>query len=220
MTRPDYTDITLVLDRSSSMGVIKEATIEAFNGFLASQRTGVGVARMTLIQFDDQYEPVCRGLPLDSVAPLTAGTYQPRGSTALLDAMGRAIQETGDRLRDLPEHERPGTVLFVTLTDGQENSSRQFTLHQVNDLINRQRETYRWEFVFLAANQDAIAAASQMGISASHAMTFGHTSGGTAACFDALDNQVHRLRKARSTGDTAAQVAFTQSERDAADSNG
>jgi hypothetical protein len=220
MTRPDFTDITLVLDRSGSMGVIKEATIEAFNGFLASQRTGVGIAHMTLIQFDEQYEPICRGLPLESVASLTGETYQPRGSTALLDAMGRAIGETGDRLRDMPEHERPGTVLFVTLTDGQENASRQFTLHQINDLISRQRDTYRWEFVFLAANQDAIAAASQMGIGASHAMTFSHSNGGTVACFDALDSQVHRLRKARSKGETSAKVAFTQSERDAADSDG
>lgn len=220
MTRPDYTDITLVLDRSGSMGAVKEATVEAFNGFVTSQRSGVGVARMSLVQFDDQYEPVFRAIPLAEVVPLTNETFQPRGSTALLDAMGRTIVETGERFRNMPEHERPGTVLFVTLTDGQENASRQYTLHQINDLIARQRDAYQWEFVFLAANQDAIAAAAQMGIQAGQALTFSHSAGGAAACFEALDEQVHELRRARAAGKASAKVAFTDTQRKASKKDG
>ena len=142
MTRPDLTDITFVLDRSGSMQPIKEATIEAFNGFVNSQRTGAGTAQMTLVQFDDQYELLYQALAIQQAPELTRQTYEPRASTALLDAMGRTMIATGERLRKLPEADRPGTVVFVTLTDGYENASREYTLQRINELIRVQRDQY------------------------------------------------------------------------------
>jgi Mg-chelatase subunit ChlD len=216
MTRPDLTDITFVLDRSGSMGSIKGATIESFNGFVHSQRTGAGTAQLTLIQFDDQYEQVYSATSLHQVPDLNEQTFVPRGATALLDAMGRAIAATGERLRQLPEHERPGNVVFVTLTDGYENASRDYSLLRLNEMIREQREKYSWQFVFLGANQDAIATAAKMDIGADHAMTFAATFGGTGAAFGAVDRKMHKMRHARFSGDASGSMKFDDEDREAA----
>lgn len=216
MARLDFTDITLVLDRSGSMGSVKAATIEAFNGFLQSQRGGAGSARLTLVQFDDQYELLYTARLLQAAPLLTDQSYQPRGSTALLDAMGRTIVATGDRLKVLPEQERPGTVMFVTLTDGFENASREYTLPRINEMIAHQRDRYSWQFVFLGANQDAIATAAKMGIGAAQALTFSHSPVGTRACVDALDGKLHAMRRKRLAGDAEEVLAFDEEDRRAA----
>jgi hypothetical protein len=216
MTRADFTDITFVLDRSGSMASIKAATIESFNGFLLSQRGGAGTAQMTLVQFDDQFDTLYTSQPVADAPELTDATYQPRASTALLDAMGRTIVATGQRLARLPEAQRPGTVLFVTLTDGLENASREYTLPRLNQMIAEQRDKYAWQFIFLGANQDAIATAAQMGIGANQALTFSATPGGAAACLSAVNKQVHKVRRSRSAGDVTADFAFEESDRAAA----
>ncbi len=213
MTRYDLTDISFVLDRSGSMQAIKSATIEAFNGFLTSQRGGDGEARLTLVQFDDQYEVVYRGVPLIRAAELTEHSYQPRASTALLDAMGRTILATGERLRQLPEHERPGNVIFVTLTDGYENASREFTLPKVNELIRDQRDKYAWQFIFLGANQDAIATAAQMGVDAAQAMTYAASPSGTQGVMGALNRKMHKMRSACFGGAAGTKVEFDTEDR-------
>lgn len=216
MPRTDLTDITFVLDRSGSMQTIKQATIEAFNGFLTSQKQGDGSAQMTLVQFDDQYEMLYRAEPIALAPLLTEQTYQPRASTALLDAMGRTIVATGERLRLMPVDARPGTVLFVTLTDGLENASHEFTLHRVNELIREQRDKYAWQFVFLGANQDAIATAAQLGVGAAQAMTFAATEGGTRGVLGALSDKLHRLRSACAKGYSGAPLEFDSEDRRAA----
>lgn len=213
MPRNDLTDITLVLDRSGSMSAVRESTITAFNEFLRSQRVAAGSARMTLVQFDNQYELLYEDVPIDRAKELNANTFVPRGSTALLDAMGRTIINTGNRLAALPEADRPGTVLFVTLTDGYENSSREFNLSRINAMIAEQRDTYSWEFVFLAANQDAIATAAQMGISADQALTFASSDQGVQASFQAVDSQVSHVRERRAAGEACAPIAFTPKQR-------
>lgn len=217
MPRPDYTDITLVLDRSGSMGAVREATIESFNGFLESQRSGAGVATFSLIQFDDQYEPVYAVRPISEAPPLSRETYQPRGSTALLDAIGRTIEETGQRYAAMPEAERPGAVVFVTLTDGLENASTLFTMARVNEMIARQRNVYGWQFVFLAANQDAIATAAGMGIGAAQAVTWAASPAGSAGVFAAMNVKMHKMRSDRAAGRTNAAFEFDEDDRAAAD---
>lgn len=215
MPRPDLTDITVVLDRSGSMDSIKDDTIEAFNGFLTSQRQGTGTARISLVQFDDRYDVVYEAVTVDRAPALNEKTFQPRGSTALLDAMGRAIDVTGWRLQQMAEAERPGTVLFVTLTDGLENSSREFTMDRLNAMISHQRDKYAWEFVFLAANQDAIATAAQLGINRGHALTFAASPEGVAASMGAFDGHVHARRRHMAAGGAAAEapIEFTPEER-------
>lgn len=216
MTRLNLTDITLVLDRSGSMQSIKQATIEAFNSFLASQKSGAGEAQMTLVQFDDQYELVYGAVPLARAPKLTEATYLPRASTALLDAMGRTILATGKRLNQLPEAQRPGTVVFVTLTDGFENASTEYTHSRVNDMIREQRDKYSWQFIFLGANQDAIATAAQLGVAAGQAMTFAANTVGVQACIGAFSDKLNVMRAARHRGKADAIVEFDTADRDAA----
>jgi len=216
MTRADLTDITMVLDRSGSMSSMKAATIEAFNSFLKSQRTGAGEGRMSLIQFDDQYEVVYQAQPLSLASELTNETFVPRGSTALLDAMGKAMVSTGRRFSSMPEHERPGTVLFVTLTDGEENASHEYDLPKINTMISEQRDKYAWQFIFLAANQDAIATAAKMGISSSHAMTMAASPEGMAASMASVNRHMHDVRFRRAAGAESADFAFEEADRAAA----
>ncbi len=216
MPRLDLTELTLVLDRSGSMASVKAPTIEAFNGFVQSQRAGAGAGRLSLVQFDDQYEVLYTARPLEAAPLLNDQTYQPRGSTALLDAMGRTMVATGARLKAMAESDRPGTVMFVTLTDGLENASREYTLARINEMIAHQREQYAWQFVFLGANQDAIATAAQMGISAGQALTFAPSPGGTRACLGAFDRILHSLRKRKLAGDQDAELAFDEQARNAA----
>lgn len=213
MPRTDLTDITFVLDRSGSMQSIKNVTIEAFNGFLHSQRTGAGTAQMTLVQFDDQFELVYGAIPMQHAPELTDATFQPRASTALVDAIGRTIKATADRLQRLTPEQRPGTVVFVTLTDGYENASHEYTLQRVNEMIREQRDKEAWQFIFLGANQDAIATAAQMGVAAGQAMTFSASESGTRGVWGAISSKLHRVRAACAKGGPGVPLEFDADDR-------
>lgn len=162
----NLTEIAYILDRSGSMAPMVEPAITGFNQFLRDQREAPGDARLSLVLFDNEYLLPCDRLPLAEVVELDTTTYVPRGSTALLDAIGRTVTELGQKLAALPEADRPGEVIVAIFTDGYENASRAFDLHRINELITHQREKYNWRFLFLAADQDAIASAAQMGIEA------------------------------------------------------
>lgn len=159
-------EIVCVVDRSGSMGSIREDAIGSFNTFLEAQQKQPGEATMTYTQFDDVYEVVHSGKAIKDVPKLTGETFVPRGGTALLDAVGRTIDEVGERLSRMPEDQRPEKVIFAVLTDGGENQSQKYTRIQVNQKISHQRDTYKWEFVFLAAGPDAFAEAMAMGFQA------------------------------------------------------
>ncbi len=159
--RTDLTDITMVIDRSGSMQSIRTDAEGGINSFIEQQKQEPGEANLTLVQFDTEYEFVHSGVPIKQVP---AFKLIPRGSTALLDAVGRAINETGARLAAVAESQRPGLVVFVIVTDGQENSSREFTRDQIRTMVEHQQSAYKWQFTFLAANQDAFAAGGSMGI--------------------------------------------------------
>jgi hypothetical protein len=164
MTNPNLTEIICVIDRSGSMAAIRDDAIGGFNTFLEEQKKIDKPCNLTYVQFDDEYEVVHNGVPIKDVSPLTPATFVPRGWTALLDAIGRTIDTVGMRLMGTPENQRPGKVIFVILTDGEENSSREYKRSLILEMITRQREKYNWEFVFLAANQDAISVGREMGI--------------------------------------------------------
>ncbi len=188
------TDITIVLDRSGSMLSVRDDTIGGFNKFLEDQKAAPGEADITLNQFDNEFEKVLKGVPIKSAEPLTVKTFVPRGSTALLDAIGRSIVDTGTRLDSTPEPQRAGKVVFVIITDGYENASHEFPKQKINEMIREQREKYAWEFVFLGANQDAIHAGTSMGIVAANAMTFAANSAGTSAAFHATSANLVSMR--------------------------
>ena len=159
----DLTDITLVIDRSGSMEAIREDAEGGVNAFVREQAKHPGEALLTLVQFDTEYDFIHKGIPVKQVP---AYKLVPRGSTALLDAVGRAINETGERLANMAEPDRPGLVIFVIVTDGEENSSHEFSKARIKQMIDQQQTKYSWQFTFLGANQDAFAEAGGMGIHA------------------------------------------------------
>jgi hypothetical protein len=166
------TELAFILDRSGSMASVRIETIAGFNRFLEEQLALPGEARLTLVLFDTEIQTPVVSTPVASVTPLTTETYTLGGSTALLDAIGVTIDTLGARLAAMPEPERPGKVIVAILTDGEENASRVFNIHKINEMISHQRDVYGWEFLFLGANQDAIATAGRMGIAANNAATF------------------------------------------------
>jgi uncharacterized protein YegL len=206
--KTDYTDISIVLDRSGSMESIRQDAIGSFNVFLQDQKTVPREATITLVQFDDQFEVVYRAIALNEAPNLTPQTFVPRGSTALLDAIGRTIDETGQRLASLPEADRPESVIFVILTDGEENSSRHYSTARINDLIHHQRDVYNWQFVFLGANQDAIMTASRLGIASAQAMTFAASPVGAKAAMGAVSKHLKQRRMK-----LEASIAFDDEDR-------
>ncbi len=205
--RSDYTDITLVLDRSGSMQAIREDAQGGVNAFVADQAGEPGEARLTLVQFDTEYEFVHRGVPVEEVPPFE---LVPRGATALLDAVGRAVNETGARLAAMPEADRPGLVIFVIVTDGLENASREFGLEEVKRMIEHQQSVYSWQFTFLAANQDAFATGARMGLDSLG--TARYDSDSAFQAYRGTSAKVSRMRKARSAGEVVSN-AFTEEER-------
>jgi hypothetical protein len=207
--RNDLTDVTVVLDRSGSMQSCRDDAEGGLNTFIDEQKKQSGDTLFTLVQFDTEYEFVHKGVPINGVGEFT---LVPRGMTALLDAVGRAIVETGERLAAMPEPQRPGLVVFVIVTDGQENSSREYTKAQVKEMIERQQNVYKWQFTFLGANQDAFAEAGSIGISLAAAANFSPDR--FVATFQACSNNVGRMRAAAASGQSV-HSSFTSTEREA-----
>jgi len=203
----NLTDITLVVDRSGSMQSIREDAEGGVNSFIHQQQDQPGEATLTLVQFDNEYEFVHRGANVQNV-----GDYNlhPRGSTALLDAVGRAINETGERLSAMAESERPALVVFVIVTDGMENASREFKRSTVKRMIEHQGRVYSWKFLFLAANEAAFAEASGIGIARKHAVRYGK--GKTRDAHGVVAGKVARMRVQASRG-VEVQSEFTSEER-------
>lgn len=193
--RKDLTDITVVLDRSGSMETIRADAEGGLHNFVEDQKKLPGEALYSLVQFDTSYEFVHKGVPINDVQ---RHKLVPRGSTALLDAVGRAIVETGERLNGIAEDQRPGLVVFVIITDGEENSSREYSLAQLKKMIETQQSIYKWQFTFLGANQDAFAEAGGMGIPTMAAANYTQKTAGKA--FAAASGNVMRMRHAAFSG--------------------
>lgn len=150
--KTDLTHIAFILDRSGSMQSMAEEAIGGFNAFLKEQQAEAGEARLSLTLFDHEYTPLVKNSSIEDIEPLSAETYIPRGMTALLDAMGRTIHELGKELASTPENERPGKVIVVTLTDGLENASQEYTYENLGEMIEHQKKVYNWEFLFLGSD--------------------------------------------------------------------
>lgn len=210
MPRIGYTHIQVLLDRSGSMEDIKTDMEGGFNHFLAEQQAIPGYATIGLSQFDTEYDIVYSMLRLDDAPNLV---LDPRNGTALHDALCKSVDELGRQLRTMPEHQRPDKVIFVIITDGAENSSKEFRIGDVNQRIKIQSDHYGWEFVFLGANQDAIAVGRSYGIKASNSMTYRPTPAGAANTYAALSTNVAATRSG------VGGIDFTDEEREAANSS-
>lgn len=205
--RNDLTDITIVIDRSGSMSSCKTDAEGGVNTFIEDQKKQPGSANLTLVQFDSVYEFVHNGVPIKDVPKFE---LKPRGSTALLDAIGRSVTETGERLAKMPEKDRPGLVVFVILTDGEENSSREFRAPQIKEMIEHQTSKYAWQFVFLGANQDAFKTAGGLGVSVANSS--GYSEQKTSGALWATSNNVSRSRSMVKAG-LAPDMAYSDQQR-------
>lgn len=179
-----HAEIVMVLDRSGSMSSCVEATIGGFNDFIRDQKDMPGSASVTLVQFDNEYEVVHDSVPLDDMPELNTQVFVPRGGTALFDAIGKTLNGAAARFR----HNK---VIFVVLTDGGENSSKEYTQQQIRDLVS-QRETNGWTFVYIGANQDAFAVGGAMAFSKS--VNYAATPEGTRGAYAEASNLCRTAR--------------------------
>ena len=197
MTKENFTSINVIVDESGSMGGLVKDTVGGFNKFLADQKDVPGDAVFTLCLFATKHNRPFDFVKLADVPDLTSRTYRPGGSTALLDAIGTTINHVGAKLSAMPEEERPSKVIFLIITDGEENASREFTKAQVASMISHQREVYSWEFVFMGANIDAIAEGSSLGIASHNAINYSASSAGTAKLYGDVSRSLRTYRSSK-----------------------
>ena len=193
--KKNLTELVFILDRSGSMAGLEGDTIGGFNAMIEKQRGEPGEAVISTVLFDNETEVIHDRIPMDRVPRLTEKEYYVRGCTALLDAVGGAIHHIGNVHKYAREEDRPEKTLFVITTDGLENASRRYTYDKVKAMIERQRETYGWEFLFLGANIDAAQEAARFGIRADCAADYHADSIGTEAVYESVCEAVCQVRR-------------------------
>lgn len=193
--KDNLTEIVFILDRSGSMGGLETDTIGGFNAMLERQKKAEGEALLSTLLFSNETEVLHDRADIRQVEPLSLQDYRVGGSTALLDAIGGAIRHIGNLHRETRPEERPAHTLFVITTDGQENASRRYGYAELKRLIEGQKERYGWEFLFLGANMDAVAAASRFGIDADRAVRYHCDSAGIALNYEAIGEAILTLRE-------------------------
>ena len=192
--KKNLTELVMILDRSGSMSGLESDTIGGYNSMLKKQRETEGEVLVSTVLFDHETEVLHDRVPLERVPELTEKDYSVRGSTALLDALGGAVRHIGNIHKYAREEDRPEKTIFVITTDGMENASRMWSYDQVKAMIERQKEEYGWEFLFLGANIDAIGTARRFGISADRAANFNSDPEGTRLNYDVLSDAVCEMR--------------------------
>lgn len=195
--KKNLTEIVFILDRSGSMSGLEGDTIGGFNSLIRKQRTEEGEALISTVLFDNFSEVIHDRIPLDQVPEMTGKEYYVRGCTALLDAVGGAVHHIGNVHKYAREEDRPERTLFVITTDGMENASRHYTYDRVRQMIERQKEKYGWEFLFLGANIDAAKEAVRFGIHADRAVNYHCDREGTALNYEVVAETICDVRAAR-----------------------
>ena len=206
-----YTHISIILDKSGSMQSCLSDTIGGFNSFINNQREEEGEATVTLAQFNGSYDLTVDMQPLGEAPELCRQSYCPCGSTALLDAIGTTVNNVESNINDMDEDEQPEKVIFVIITDGEENVSREFNHENIMEMINRHREEDQWEFIFIGANQDAIQSGGGMGIRAGATLNYNQTAQGTRCMYMSLDSGMTNYRS-KCVSDTVDADFFATSD--------
>ena len=194
------TELVMILDRSGSMRGLEADTIGGFNGMIDKQKKEEGEAYVSVVLFDDRTEVICDRTDIRKVEPMTDRQYYVRGCTALLDAVGGAIHHIGNVHKYAREEDVPEKTVFIITTDGLENASRRYTYEDVKRMIERQKERFGWEFIFLGANIDAVKEAGRFGIDARRAVRYENDSAGTQLNFRVMTEVVSKARRARDAG--------------------
>lgn len=192
--RKGLTEVVFILDRSGSMSGLEKDTIGGFNSMIEKQKKEEGEAYISTVLFDDKIEVVYDRVPVKRVEPMTDKVYYVRGCTALLDAIGGAIHHIGTVHKYAREEDRPEKTIFIITTDGMENASHQYSAERVKEMVEKQKEKYNWEFIFLGANIDAIEVAGRFGISRDRAINYECDETGTALNFEVVGQTVSAYR--------------------------
>ena len=212
MANADLTRLVFLLDRSGSMRSIQDDVVGGFAAFIDDQRAEAGDCTVTLAQFDNRYEVVHQDVPLDQVPALD---LRPRGGTALLDAMGRLITDVSADIADLPEDQRPGTVIVSIMTDGKENASREWTHPAIKALVEQQSAEQDWQFLYMGADQDAIEVGARLGVKREQSLTY--TKGKSRDAMSAASANIRSYRNAKTGNPNAAMPEFSAAQREALD---
>ena len=189
-----FTELVFILDRSGSMAGLEGDTIGGFNAMIEKQKKADGEACVSTVLFDHVSAVIHDRVDLRKIAPMTEADYSVRGSTALLDAIGKAIHHIGNVHKYAREEDRPERTLFVITTDGMENASHHYSAPQVRQMIERQKRKYGWEFIFLGANIDAVETARRFGIDSDRAVSYRSDHEGTRLNYEVISDAVTHLR--------------------------
>ena len=192
--KKNLTELVYILDKSGSMQGLEKDTIGGYNSMLEQQRKVAGDCIITTVLFDNRYELLHDRIDNRAIQPITDKEYFVGGSTALLDAIGKTIHKIGTAQKNTAEDYRAEKVMFVIITDGEENASRCYSSMQVKEMIRRQKEKYGWEFIFLGANIDAVETAGRFGIDADRAVDYVPDGEGTALNFRMMSETVAAFR--------------------------
>jgi len=192
--KKNLTELVMILDRSGSMGGLESDTIGGYNSMLRKQRETKGEVLVFTVLFDDESEVLYDRIPLQDMPQMTEKEYYVRGCTALLDAIGGAIHHIGNVHKYARDEDRPEKTIFVITTDGLENASKRYSYEKVKQMVERQKEKYGWEFLFLGANIDAIETAGRFGIAPDRAANYNSDHMGTALNYEVLADTVCEMR--------------------------
>jgi len=193
--RKNLTELVFILDRSGSMAGLEGDTIGGFNAMIEKQKEEAGEALVSTVLFDNESVVIHDRVDIRKIQPMTRKDYYVRGCTALLDAVGKAVHHIGNVHKYAREEDRPEKTVFVITTDGMENASREYTYDRLKIMIERQKEKYGWEFLFLGANIDAAKEAARFGIRADFAANYHADSKGTGVIYETVSDAICHVRK-------------------------
>ncbi|MBQ7703986.1 MAG: VWA domain-containing protein [Selenomonadaceae bacterium] len=194
-TDAEPVQIICILDRSGSMRSLAEDTIGGYNSFLEKQKQLEGTAEVTTVLFDDQYEKISEGVDIQQVSELTSAEYYARGTTALLDAVGKTVMDTAGKMEKDKICPSKRRVLFLIMTDGLENASVEYDKSAVKSMIEQTTENYNWNYIFMGANIDSVSEAEKLGINSKFAADYSHNREGVEKSFEQMDAAASELRE-------------------------
>jgi len=207
----DYTDLNIILDRSGSMASIADDMIGGIKTFLDAEKATGDKTIVSFYQFDDRYDVIFIDKDIKDDININ---LVPRGNTALLDAIGRTIVFEGEKLTAMEENDRPNRVLFLIITDGRENASKEYTFERIKEQIKDQREVYSWDFLFLGTNEDALFQREDLGIGAKSALGFDKNSDSIVNAFAAVSESYQTYKKLDRNNPATRSLTFEINQED------
>lgn len=199
--KKNLTELVFILDRSGSMSGLESDTIGGFNAMIEKQKKQDGECIVSTVLFDDECQVIHDRVSLDKIKPMTEDDYFVGGCTALIDAIGGAIHHIGNVHKYAREEDVPENTVFIITTDGQENASHRYSSDKVKQMIERQKEKYGWEFLFIGANIDAVETAKRYGIDRNRAVNYNADAQGTSVLYETVSKAVCNVRASKCMAD-------------------